>query len=89
MSEQYEPNRREDDAAQSAGFFRLDRLSTTMLVVTVLALGATYGPFLLGAEWTLLGYPWLLLSQPIVMVVLGGLFVTATYYGERRQEVRS
>lgn len=47
-----------------------------------------YAPLLTGVELTIVGHPWLLLSQPIAMVILGTAFVMATYYVERRAVMR-
>lgn len=84
MSQQYDSDRVDDGTVSTSGFFRLDRLSAGMLGVAAILIAVAYAPLLTGVELMIAGQPWLLLSQPIVMVVLGTLFVAATYYVERR-----
>ncbi|ELY50934.1 hypothetical protein [Natronolimnohabitans innermongolicus] len=83
MAKQYDSERVDDGTVSTSGFFRLDRMSSAMLVLTGTLIAVAYAPLLTGAELTIAGQPWLLLSQPIVMIVLGAVFVTATYYVER------
>lgn len=84
MAKRYDSDRVDDGTVSASGFFRLDRLSVGMLGVAAILIAVAYAPLLTGVELTIAGQPWLLLSQPIAMVVIGMMFVTATYYVERR-----
>lgn len=84
MAKEYDSDRVDGGTASTSGFFRLDRLSSSMLGAAAILIAIAYAPLLTGVELTIAGQPWLLLSQPIAMVILGTAFVTATYYVERR-----
>lgn len=69
---------------QTSGWFRMDPISKVMGVMGALALVGVYVPLVLDPGLEVAGYPWLFASQPIAGMIVGTVFLVATYYTDSK-----